>query len=138
MSELFGVDIAGIILDTFDGQLDRVVLYKVSGEVDERGITNRTAVAYEGRGVRLKWRAETALARGFPVNTVKVLMLQDGLPEPANDDELEVSGSRYRVLACDADPVNATWVLAAVVTEAAAKDEGTAVPAGVGFEILPT
>lgn len=114
MSGLFGVPISDIILGALGGQLQAVTLHKVTETVDEYGAPSRTFADHSGEGVRLKWDSQTAIARGYPADAVKILMLQNGVTEPGKGDELTVLSERWRVLDIRKDPVDATWTIAGV------------------------
>ncbi len=114
MAAIFGVDIAGLVLASMGGQLHGVTLHKTMVTIDAYGDPVRTAVDYVGQGVRLKWKAETAIARGYPMDAVKILMLQSGTPEPTPADEVTIGGDRWRIIDVMRDPVDATWVMAGV------------------------
>lgn len=132
-NEIFGVDIAAIVADTFTGNLHPLTLYRVSQTVDAYGVTAETAVAYPGDGVRGSWRAETAVAKGWPTGTAKITVLQNGIPTPLKGDLIEILGDRFRVLDISQDPVNATWTIAAVLEVGAPPSAGTAPPASTGY-----
>ncbi len=113
--EIFGVDIAGIILDTFDGQLhDLTLRKKTQSDVDTYGVPVVGVLEYPAQGVRLAWDSKTAVARGYPIDAVKILLLQDGIPAPDLDDEIDADGECWRVLDVRKGPVNATWAVAGV------------------------
>lgn len=114
MSALFGVDISGLILSSLKGQLQAVTLHKITYSVNVYGAPNRFEANQAGEGVRLRWKTELAIARGYPKDTVKILLLQNGIPEPVKDDEVTVLGERHRIIDVEKDPVDATWTLAVV------------------------
>lgn len=114
MNEVFGVDIAAIVNDTFAGNLHPLMLHKAASTIDSYGSPVTSYADHAGEGVRLKWKTETAVARGYPVNAVKILVLQNGIVAPSKDDEVTIMSERWRVIDIEQDPVNATWSLAAV------------------------
>lgn len=114
MAAIFGVDIASLVLASMGGQLHVVTLHKTTVAIDAYGDPVRTAVDHIGQGVRLRWKTETAAARGYPMDAVKILMLQSDIPEPTPADEVTVGGDRWRVIDVMRDPVDATWVVAGV------------------------
>jgi hypothetical protein len=117
MSDIFGVDIAGVVLDAFTGNLMPVTLHKVASTTSDYGAPIKTAGNYGGEGVRGKWRTEVAAAKGYPIGTVKLIVLQTpGMPHPTTDDEVTIMGQRHRIVDVEKDPVDATWVLAGVPT----------------------
>lgn len=124
-NELFGVDIAAIVADTFTGNLHPLTLYRISRAVDDYGVAAETAVAYAGGdGVRGSWKSETMIAKGWPENTAKITIIRNGVvPDPQKGDLIEILGERFRVLDLSQDPVNATWTAAAVLETGATVPE---------------
>lgn len=120
MSGLFGVPISDIILGALGGQLQAITLHKITSTTDEYGAPVKTAAMHNGEGVRLKWKTEIAVARGYPNDAAKILILQNGIPHPSKDDELTIIGDRWRIIDVMKDPVDATWSCAAVLTQSAA------------------
>lgn len=114
MNDLFGVDIRGTILGAFADQLHPVTLHKASGTIGVYGQPIVTTSDHPGEGVRTKWKSETMVARGYPLGTVKIIVLQDGIVSPTKDDEITIMSERFRITDIEQDPVNATWSLAAV------------------------
>lgn len=114
MSEIFGVDIAGIVYGAMSGQLHAVTLHKASETLDKYGAPTRTFVDHAGQGVRLRWNATVAMQRGYPADAVKILILQSDTPAPTIADEISVGGERWRIIDVTRDPVDATWVMAGV------------------------
>ena len=114
MSALFGVPISDIILGAFSGQLQSVTLHKITSSLDIYGAPERFETNVSGEGVRLQWKTETAVARGYPKDAAKILVLQDGIDAPNKDDEITILGERYRIIDVMKDPVDATWTLAAI------------------------
>lgn len=113
MSDLFGVDIAGIVLDAFTGQLQTITLHKLTSSTGIYGEQVTTETNFNGEGVRSAWDARTAVARGYPQRAVKLLVLQlPGFPAPVIGDEATIDGDRIRIVDVEKDPVNATWTLA--------------------------
>lgn len=117
MNEIFGTDIAAIVNSTFAGNLHPLTLHKASSTVDAYGAPSKTFANHAGEGVRLKWKSETAVARGYPLDAVKILVLQNGIVAPGKDDEVTIMSERWRVIDIEQDPVNATWSLAAVESD---------------------
>jgi hypothetical protein len=116
MNEIFGIDIAGIVNDTFAGNLLPLTLHKITeGGVDDYGQPTTTTVDHAGEGVRSNWKASVAVARGYPTEAVKILVLQNGpTPEPSLIDKVSIMSDTYRIIDIQKDPVDATWTLAAV------------------------
>ena len=129
MTDVFGTDIAGIVADTFTGNLHTITLYRISRAVDDYGATVETAVAYTGDGVRGSWKSETVLAKGWPTNTAKITIIRNGLPDPQKGDIIEILGDRFRIIDLSQDPVNATWTAAGVLEVGAPPSAGTTPPA---------
>lgn len=117
MNEIFGTDIAAIVNSTFAGNLHPLTLHKASSVTDSYGAPSTTYSDHAGEGVRLKWKSETAVARGYPLDAVKILVLQNGITAPGKDDEVTIMSERWRVIDIEQDPVNATWSLAAVESD---------------------
>lgn len=111
---LFGVDIKAIVLGNLAGQLRPVTLHKRTQTVGEYGETVSSDTNSAGEGVRLMWKTEIAHARGYPMDAVKILLLQNGIPEPTKDDHVSIGGERFRIIDIEKDPVDATWSLAGV------------------------
>lgn len=114
-NEIFGVDIAAIVSDVFTGKLHPLTLRKIARTTDAYGSPVETVTTHAGDGVRAKWRTETLIAKGWPLDTAKILILQNGIPEPAKGDEVVILGQTWRVLDIEQDPVNATWKVAATL-----------------------
>lgn len=116
MNEIFGTDIAGIVNDTFAGNLHPLTLHKITeGGVDDYGQPTTTTVDHTGEGVRSNWKASVALAKGYPTNAVMILLMQNGTtPAPSLIDTITIMGDLYRIIDIQKDPVDATWTLAAV------------------------
>lgn len=114
MTALFGTDIAAIVYQAFNGQLHAVTLHKITETLDAYGSPSRVAADHVGQGVRLKWNAQVAVARGYPADAVKILMLQSDTPSPTTTDEITVGSERWRIIDVMRDPVDATWVMAGV------------------------
>lgn len=112
---LFGVDIKGLVTANLRGQLNPVTLHQVNATLGSYGERLKSETSHNGEGVRLKWDAKLALARGYPMTAAKILILADGMPRPANDDEVVVMGDRYRVIDVETDPVEAAWIVAGVL-----------------------
>lgn len=132
-NEIFGVDIAAIVADTFTGNLHPLTLYRISQTVDDYGVTADTAIAYPGDGVRGSWKSETMLAKGWPENTAKITVIRNGIPDPQKGDLIEILGDRFRVLDLSQDPVGATWSVACVLDTGAPPSAGTTPPASTGY-----
>lgn len=116
MSELFGVDIAGIINDAFAGNLHALTLHKKSSSgVDAYGVPVTSEATHNGEGVRLSWDSKTATARGYPMDAAKILVLQNGVSEPAIGDAITIDSEKWRLIDVRKDPVNATWICAGVL-----------------------
>lgn len=113
-NEIFGVDIAEIVNGTFAGNLHALTLHRAAETVDDYGAAIRSFSNEAGEGVRLRWKSELLAARGYPLDAVKILMLQNGITAPKKSDEVTILGERFRVIDIEQDPVNATWALAAV------------------------
>lgn len=113
-NEIFGVDIAAIVSDTFTGNLHPITLYRVTQTVDAYGSTTETSVTHAGDGVRGKWMTQTMIARGWPEDTAKITIIQNGIPAPRKGDKVGILSEQFRVLDVEQDPVNATWTVAAV------------------------
>lgn len=114
-NEIFGVDIAAIVAETFTGNLHPVTLYKITSTTGDYGEPIQTAVAHSGDGVRGYWSSETAVQRGYPVDAARLTILQNGIPAPEKGDRVEILGERFIVLDINQDPVNATWDVAAAL-----------------------
>lgn len=112
--EIFGVDIAAIVNDTFAGNLHPLTLHKITATVGDYGEPINSEVDHDGEGVRSKWKSEIMVSRGYALGTVKIIVLQGGIVEPTNDDAITIQGERFRIVDIEKDPVNATWSLAAV------------------------
>lgn len=109
-NEIFGVDIAAIVNQTFAGNLHPLTLHKVTtGSIGTYGEPVNTEADHAGEGVRSKWKAETLVARGYPVTTAKIIVLQNGIVAPEKGDGITIQGERFRVLDIEQDPVAATW-----------------------------
>lgn len=113
-NEIFGTDIAAIVNSTFAGNLHPLTLHKASSVTDSYGSPSTTYSDHAGEGVRLKWKSETAVARGYPIDAVKILVLQNGIVAPLKGDEITIMTERWSVIDIMKDPVDATWSLAAV------------------------
>ncbi len=112
---LFGVDIKGIVLGAMDGQLRSATLHKRTLTIGSYGETTATTVNHATEGVRLAWTTETAVARGYPMDAAKILILQKaGIPAPTLTDHVTIEGKAWRIIDVMRDPVDATWTLAAV------------------------
>ena len=109
---MFGVDLKGIVLGALGGQLNPLTLHKVTNAIGSYGEAIASEADYAGEGVRSKWDTNTEIKRGYPTTTVKLIVMQDGLPEPSTDDRITILGEKYRVTDIAKDPVNATWVMA--------------------------
>lgn len=116
MTDIFGIDIASIVNDAFSGNLVPLTLTKVTeGGVDDYGQPTTTTVDHTGEGVRSNWKASVALAKGYPTNAVKIIVMQNGTtPEPSLIDTITIMDDEYRIIDIQKDPVDATWTLAAV------------------------
>jgi hypothetical protein len=112
---LFGVDIKGLVLGAMSGQLNAATLHKRAVTIGDYGQTVATDTDHAAEGVRLAWKSDLALARGYPMDAVKILLLQDGIPDPDLDDHVTIMGARYRIIDRMKDPVDATWTLAGVL-----------------------
>jgi hypothetical protein len=115
-NEIFGTDIAQMVNDTFAGNLIPLTLTKVTeGGTDEYGNPTTTTADHAGEGVRSNWKATVAVARGYPLEAVKIIVLQNGTtPEPTLIDKITIMSNTYRIIDIQKDPVDATWTLAAV------------------------
>lgn len=110
MAVLFGTDFTSAIGGAFAGQLLPGTLHKASTTRTESGATVATFVDHPCEGVRSKWSLGQSVARGYPANTVKLLVLQASLAvAPGLDDEITLAGGRYRVVDVDQDAGGATW-----------------------------
>jgi hypothetical protein len=116
-NEIFGTDIAQIVNDTFAGNLHALILHKITNTFDDYGAPASTEVDHDGEGVRSMWKSSIVLNRGYPANTVKIIVLQNGIVAPSKDDEITILSERYRIIDIEQDPVNATWSLAAVESD---------------------
>ena len=112
---LFGVDIKGLVLGSLTGQLRAATLHKRTLIIGSYGETTATTVDHATEGVRLSWTEETALARGYPMDAAKILILQKAsVPAPALTDHVTIENKQWRIIDVMRDPVDATWTLAAV------------------------
>ncbi len=112
-NEIFGVDIAATVNDAFAGNLHPITLYRISRTVDAYGEPVENAITHTGgEGVRGKWDTKTVIARGWPADTAKILMTQNGIEAPQKGDQVEILGERWRIIDIAQDPVNATWAIA--------------------------
>ena len=134
-NEIFGVDIAAAINDAFAGNLHPLTLYKISRGIGEYGEIIEAAATYQGEGVRSKWDSRTVVNRGWPIDTVKLTVLQNGIPDPLKGDQVEILGDRWRILDIEQDPVNATWSLAGVLEVGAPPSIGTIPPTSSGYTL---
>lgn len=114
MNEIFGVDIAAIVNDTFAGNLHPLTLHKITSTVGEYGEPVNSEAGYSGEGVRTKWKSEIMVARGYAMGTVKIIILQNGIVTPTKADEITILSERFRIVDIEQDPVNATWAVAGV------------------------
>jgi hypothetical protein len=114
-NEIFGTDIAQIVNDTFKNNLHPLTLHTITqGDPDAYGVPTTTTADHAGEGVRTAWKSSIVLNRGYPANTVKIIVLQNGIVTPTKNDEITILSDRYRIIDIEQDPVNATWSLAAV------------------------
>lgn len=112
---LFGVDIKGLVLGSLTGQLRPATLHKRTLSIGAYGESTATTVDHETEGVRLAWKTETMIARGYPMDAAKILLLQKaGVPAPALTDHVTIESKAWRIIDVMRDPVDATWTLAAV------------------------
>lgn len=112
---IFGVNIAQIVNDTFKGNLHPLTLHKITQTFDAYGVPQNAIADHPGEGVRSSWKAAVAVARGYPNEAVKIIVLQNGVtPEPSLIDKITILGDQYRIIDIQKDPVDATWTLAAV------------------------
>jgi len=114
MNEIFGANIAAIVNRTFKGNLHPLTLHKITRATDAYGSPSLTEFNHNGEGVRLSWDTRLAVARGYPIDAAKILILQNGIPQPSNDDEITILGTRFRIVDTRSDPVNASWTCAGV------------------------
>lgn len=115
MATLFGVDFTATIGAAFAGQLRPMTLHHVATAIGANGDTVAAFVDHACEGVVAKWSEAIAAARGYTPVTVKIVLLQAGLPvPPSTDDDITAAGKRWRVVDVSQDPGEAVWTLAAV------------------------
>ena len=116
MNEIFGTDIAAIINSTFAGNLHPLTLHKITSTVGEYGEPIASEIDHAGEGVRTKWKSSIVVDRGYPMGTVKIIVLQNGIVDPAKDDSITIQDERFRIIDIEKDPVNATWSIAGIAS----------------------
>lgn len=68
-----------------------------------------------------EWKSDVAVARGYPVDAAKIVLVQGAYPKPEIGHEVTAARPltgeilRYRVVGVSADPADATWSLAGVL-----------------------
>lgn len=116
-TKVFGVDIAGIVNKTFDGNLHALTLHKVSNTIDAYGAPVESVIAHAAEGIRSTWDSKIAINRGWPADTAKIIILaQSTLASPVVGDRVvTLGGERWQVIHVEQDPVGAAWVVAGVL-----------------------
>lgn len=114
MTRVFGVDIPLIIAGAFAGQLEPGTLHVVSATYDVHRQAVRAFADEPLEGFVDTWDERTRVARGWPAETVAIVVLARGITRPKQGDEVTIRDRRYRVLLVLDGGAEATWELAGV------------------------
>lgn len=90
--------------------------------IDDNGVVVHGFIDHACVGFASNWDARTMAAKGYDVNTAKIVIVQaQGLPRPKLDDEvtaarpLNGTTARYRITDVTSDPADATYQVAGVL-----------------------
>lgn len=97
------------------GPLNRVVFYAITlhkrtAGTDTQGAPLATFTDYAATGCDLGVSAARRFLEAMPdAKSVIMLPQYEALATPKTGDEITCRGTRYHILAVEADPANATW-----------------------------
>lgn len=114
MTTVLGTDFAAEMSAAFAGQLEPATLHVATETVDGYGQSSRSFADTAIDATVTKWSEQTKVARMWPMETVKVLMLAHGKPKPGNSDEITIRSARYRILDVMDGGAEAIWNIAGV------------------------
>lgn len=113
--KIFGVDIAGIVANTFKGNLNTGILIKVSyADRDSNNLTaaNQLTNNYNFDGIAVKYDDRlingTSIMSGDRQIIIIAGTLQSGIV-PEVSDQITIDGSTYTLIVVDIDPAEATY-----------------------------
>lgn len=115
MSALFGIDFPSLISGVFTGQLEAGTLHVIAETLDDYGQAVRTPTSTAIECAVSRWAEQWRVARGYPLETIKIIMLANGKPKPEKGrDEVTVRGETFRVVDVMDGGAEAVWLIAAV------------------------
>lgn len=104
-----------------DDVFPAATLHVVTETLDAYGVPTRALTNHAGQGFVSEWKSDVMAARGYPSNTLKVVLVQaPALPRPKLGDEISaqrpINGTteRFRVTDVTSDPADATWQVAGI------------------------
>ena len=116
MSTLFGVDIRALVGSAFSGQLQAATLHSPSRSIGAAGESLITWTDTAAEGVRTRWDERTRVARGYPMESVKIILIGATVSERVTaEHEITIESVRWRVIDAMEGPVGATYTVAAVL-----------------------
>lgn len=92
-------------------------LHAATDGVTDAGETVAMFTDHATTGFVASWRQGEAPARGYPENSVKIVLVQGDYPAPKIGDQVTATRpivgttARYRVLGASSDPADATWTI---------------------------
>lgn len=115
MSALFGIDFPSLISGVFAGQLEAGMLHVIAEALDDYGQVTRTPTNTAIECAVSRWAEQWRVARGYPLETVKIIMIAKGKPKPEKGrDEITVRSTKFRIVDVMDGGAEAIWLIAAV------------------------
>lgn len=114
MSVLFGIDFPSLIDGVFSGQLELGTLETSTETIDDYGQPVHVWTAESVEGVVTAWDERVRVDRGYPAETIKIMLLAHGISKPANNAKITMRGQTFRVIDTRAGGAEATWAIAGV------------------------
>lgn len=111
---LFGIDFSALMSDVFAGQLQTGTLGRASQTIDSYGQAVNTWTESAVEGVVSQWDDKTRVARGYPMEAVRVMILAQGVSRPSLQDRIEIGGATWRIIDVRSGAGSATYEIAGV------------------------
>lgn len=113
--EMFGIDFAELMGDVFAGQLEAATIERTTQTLDAYGQPVNSWTSSATEGVLSRWDDRIRVARGYPVEAARIMLLAHGHVRPTVQDRIGIQGGTWRVIDVRSGAGAATYEIAGVL-----------------------
>ena len=113
--ELFDIDFAELMSDVFAGQLEVATIERTSQTIDAYGQPVNSWTSSPAEGVLSRWDDRIRVARGYPMEAARIMLLAHGHLRPTVQDTIGIQGGTWRIIDVRSGAGAATYEIAGVL-----------------------